>query len=253
MKFFAFSLALLAFSSTAFANRTTCELPADQGRGSLFGQWDQLPIKLVLDSEFYRADNAFIAMQLKKAVKTWNRWAATKGKVAFVIEKDGIGQEIPEVTDCSQASYTSKFPEAVGIWKIGQDGKRKNQRASCMPQPDGTLGKILPNGVQGQTDWLTLGGRIQASSILLNFDEFNSKGHSFVDMESVLLHQLGHVLGLLNSCNGSSRDNVDGTSAPACAVAPKEYTEAVMAPYLRLREIKRNLGKNDINRANCLY
>ncbi|MGZ3695516.1 MAG: hypothetical protein ACXWQO_15510, partial [Bdellovibrionota bacterium] len=244
MKLIALTLTFLALTSTAFADRTSCELPADQGRGSLFGQWDQLPIKLVLDAEFYRADNGIMAMQLKKAVKTWNRWAAAKGKVAFVIEKDGIGQEIPALTDCSQASYTAQTPEAVGVWKIASEGSRKNQRESCMRQADGTLGKILPNGVQGQTDWITLGGRIQASSIMLNFDDFNSKGRPFVDMESVLLHQLGHVLGLLNSCNGSSRDSVDGTSAPACSAAPKEYTEAVMAPYLRFREIKRNLTKN---------
>src|SRR5690606_20485508 len=108
-----------------------CRLPADQGVGSLLGAWDRLPIPLVFDREFYTEENGKVAAELKRAVATWNEWAALKGKVAFVIFQEGQGAEIPDVGGCSSAAYTAASPGVVGVWKIGRDGKRANQRESC--------------------------------------------------------------------------------------------------------------------------
>jgi hypothetical protein len=108
--------------------------------------------------------------------------------------------------------------------------------------------------VQGQTDWITLNGRISGASVLLNFEQFNATGKLRVDVESLLLHELGHVLGLLHSCNGSTSDSTDSTSAPNCSpgINP-QYLEAVMFPFLEINLIRRKLQQNDYNRINCLY
>jgi hypothetical protein len=235
----------------AAESHTTCALPSDQGTGSLHGNWMKLPVALVFDREFYTANRGRDADALKRAVDTWNRWAHLRGKIAFVIARDGVGAGIPALSDCSQSSYTAAVHNVVGVWKItGDAGAHANARASC----GGTGGKLLASTVQGQTDWDTIRGRIRAASVLLNFDDFNSPGKPAADLESVFLHQLGHVLGLLNSCNGGT----DATSAPMCftggvLTAPRLYTDAVMFPFVSASEVRRDLGQNDYDRVNCLY
>ncbi len=252
-------LLLLALPLSAqSADFTGCSLPNDQGKGSLFGSWESLPVHLTIDSEFYRADKGSDARAIEKAVRTWNDWAKAKGKVAFVIEKSGRGDNIPELTDCAQASYTEAHSNSVGIWKINGAGFRRNRRDSCGMNADGSPGKILPFGVQGQTDWKAEAGKIAGASVLLNFEDYNAPGKQRIDVESLMLHELGHVLGLLHSCNGSNGDAVDSTTAPACfdkgePSAPYPYLQAVMFPFLSVHQHKRALTENDFNRVNCLY
>lgn len=247
-----------ASASGRIVNFTNCQLPADQGRNSLQGSWASIPVPVVFDNDFYLTDNGEILPALRSATNTWNGWANLRGRSGFSITNDGTGteagREIPALSDCSQATYTSQVTDVVGIWKITASGTHQNIRSSCAVTSTGAPGRLLPIGVQGQTDWITLGGRITGSSILLNFEEFNAPGKVRVDVESLLLHELGHVLGLLHSCNGSTADSTDGTSAPACnAGLNSQYLDAVMFPFLEVNLIRRKLGQNDYNRINCLY
>lgn len=245
-------------------NFTNCQLRNDQGTGSFQGSWASLPIPLVLDRDFYMADEGEAVIPLRNAAETWNAWARLRGKQAFRITSDGsgmsAGRDIPEITSCVQAGYSSAVTDVVGIWKIGTHGFHKNQRDSCgRDATTGKLNRILyydeatGAGVQGQTDWIVQSGRITGASILLNFEGYNAPGRQRIDVESLLLHELGHVLGLLHSCNGSTGDAIDGTSSPACGAAPDAYTEAVMFPYLEVQQERRDLKQNDYDRINCIY
>lgn len=245
-------LLLLATPAMAAKNRTECQLPADQGVGSLHASWERLPITLVFDSEFYARDNGRAMKAFRKAVGTWNEWAARKGKVAFVIANDQEGLEIPQVTECAKAAYTKAG--YVGVWKIGSEGWRQNQRESCGTQANGLPGRLLSQEKQASTDWLIERGRIGGASILFNFEDFNVPGKYQIDLESLMLHELGSTLGLLHSCNGSTGDSIDPTSAPACsAELPADYLNAVMFPFLDINQKRRKLGQNDYDRINCLY
>lgn len=243
------------------ASMTGCSLPKDQGTGSLHGSWQHLPITLVFDHEFYEMDGGKTAAALKRAAQTWNGWAKLKGLVAFVIKDEGTGMFIPPVSDCSATSYTSELTSAVGVWKIDGTKFHENQRTSCGMDQHGNVGKLLSSSVPGETNWTIEGGRITGASILLNFDDYNAPGKPSLDVESAFLHELGHVLGLLHSCNGSNapgRDGVDSTTAPLCytngsLTAPPAYTSAVMFPFLLPDEQRRSLGQNDYDRVNCLY
>lgn len=241
-----------AVANGRVVNYTNCQLPKDQGRGSIMGAWERLPIPVVMDNDFYLTDGGEAMPSLRGAIQTWNRWANVRGLTAFTIHNDGsgvgAGMEIPELTDCSQASYSGAVTDMVGIWKISTYGNHANQRESC-----GSQLKILPDGVQGQTDWVTLNSKIVGASVLLNFEGFNAPGKRVIDVESLLLHELGHVLGLLHSCNGSTDGASDGTSAPACSTARAAYTDAVMFPFLEVAQQRRQLEQNDYDRINCLY
>lgn len=261
-----FSSCSVRVSNAANAGRVTnflnCALPKDQGKGSLHGQWASLPIPVVFDRDFYVADNGEVVPSLRSALATWNGWASLRGMQAFSLKNDGsglsAGRDIPELTDCAQASYSSSVADMVGVWKINGAGFHRNQRPSCGVNPDGTPGKILPFAVQGQTDWIIQGGRIVGASILLNFEDYNSPGKQRIDVESLLLHEMGHVLGLLHSCNGSGGGGIDSTTSPACftggsLTAPTQYTSAVMFPFLEVAQERRQLKQNDYSRINCLY
>ena len=236
---------LVTFQANA-SSQTECNLPSDQGRGSLLASWENLPITLVFDEEFYKGNKGEDANALKRAVKTWNDWAQLKGKTAFLIANENSGLPIPKITGCSQAEYTEASPTMVGIWKISDNGDHKNKRASC-----GSSEKILSE-VPGQTDMILQEGKIRAASILVNMEDFNSPGKPTKDLQSIVAHELGHVLGLLHSCNGSEGNNVDSTSAPLCAVAPEAYQNALMSPNSADKAI-REMTENDFNRVNCLY
>jgi hypothetical protein len=245
-------------------NFTNCQIRSDQGTGSFQGSWAGLPIPLVLDRDFYMTDEGEAVTPLRNAAETWNAWARLRGLQAFRITNDvsgaSGGRDIPEISSCVQAAYSSAVTDVVGIWKISTHGFHKNQRDSCgRDATTGKLNRILyyneesGAGVQGQTDWIVQSGRITGASILLNFEGYNAPGRQRIDVESLLLHELGHVLGLLHSCNGSSGDAIDGTSSPACGIAPDAYTEAVMFPYLEVAQERRELKQNDYDRINCIY
>ena len=228
---------------------TSCALPKDQGSGSLVGQWANLPITLVFDQDFYTTNNGATMPSLRAAVTTWNSWASLRGKTAFKISNDGsgatAGMAIPAFTDCSQPSYTAALGSTVGIWKIRSSGNGANARASC-----GTNQTLLASNVQGSTDWITSGGNITGASILLNFSDWNAPGKSSIDVQSLLLHELGHVIGLLHSCSSTISDR---TSSPNCAVAPVSYLIAVMYPALLIGQLRQSLTQNEYARVNCLY
>ena len=249
MKLALFTAAIVsAFSLSAFANSNACLLPVDQGIKSFHGNWNKLPVRLVLDQEFYRFENREELRAVQNAVLTWNAWARSKGMVAFTFRNAGQGRPAPSVDSCSQADYTAAVTDAVGIWLIGGSAEAPNERPSC-----GSYQKLLSDATHAQVDLKMASSRIRGGSVLFNFDGRFGFDRETIDMESVALHSLGHLLGLNNSCNASSGDRLDSTGAVACSVAPAAYRKSVMSPLLSFGEKRRRLSANDIGRVNCLY
>lgn len=237
-------------SGNRIDNLTTCTLPQDQGNGSFQGKWPSTPIKVFLDTNFYVVNEGEEAVEIKKAITTWNEWSRVKGFDIFELKQDGSGtgggRLFPVITDCNQASITNAFPGEVGIYRIQKGGDGKNAREEC----SNASGRLLGTGIQGRTDWRVEDGVISSASILINFEEFNVPGGIDIDLQSLLLHELGHVIGLLHSCNGGGGDR---TTSPDCAAAPEAYRNAVMFPFLLEDQERIYLQQNDYDRVNCLY
>jgi hypothetical protein len=84
--------------------------------------------------------------------------------------------------------------------------------------------------------------------VMLNFE----LGVKDEQIESVVLHELGHSLGLKHSCS----PGVDAAEYISCLkvqeVKNHPYQEAVMYPIIEVGTIKNKLTENDLERAACI-
>ncbi len=243
---------LAGSDSDIVTNFTKCRLHPAQGRHSILQPWRNLPVRVVLDRNFYATDEQEQAKHIKGAIQRWNDWGKLKGLNIFTIVNDdqeaASGSNIPVTETCDLRSIMINQAQNVdiGIWKIEAGGDARNTR-----DVGGTQCNLLERDIQGLAAWNLSSNRIDKAAIILNFDTWNRPGVATFDLESIALHELGHALGLLHSCKISPGDQ---TSAPDCASASiRLFRTAVMFPSLGESTLRRNLRQNDYNRINCLY
>ena len=89
----------------------------------------------------------------------------------------------------------------------------------------------------------------------LNYQNFFVTGKPVPDLQSIITHEMGHLLGLGHSCETDTE-----TGVPNCNESglPPAYQAALMFPTFTFDsngngQIKRDLQSNDEGRANCLY
>jgi hypothetical protein len=181
---------------------------------------------------------------MTRAATTWNTfYLASRGAAVFNYGSDGSPNSSsnnvadPNCSDTAPADGTVIYKR--GVWTRGQSIIALTR--SCRRTIAGESLPIFTNAI-----------------IEMNYQHFFTQASNrFPDLQSIFLHELGHLLGLAHSCGpiDGGRPNVQCPNSTAADTLNLRST--VMYPDWEFSgsvgEQRRALTENDMGRANCLY
>jgi hypothetical protein len=215
-----------------------CPVEQDQLGSFLPSLPIQRTVTVAVDSAFSTAEKSAI----NQAINTWNDWS-----------RGAVGREFFQET---QATIRSDFMPASGqnpcdFQVPGGDGDFAVVRVTD-PEVWSDLGLTSAN--PAATLRCRQGDELTRQVLLIRSDLVRSE-----QWVSVVLHELGHVIGLDHSCNSGAV--TDDFASCEGLDAEHPYRVAVMYPKLSVGssrtgrgvEVKEALKENDEMRAACLY
>ncbi len=215
------------------------ECVSNEDQKALFkGHWTAHPIPLaVVATDFSASELASV----EAAITTWNTFfESSKGFKLYLSGSTPLatvssgGTRVTSASACASAVIgPNGFSNKIMIYK--------NRTGWSFGSQVMALTSLCPVATANATY------RMFVSAVMeINFQNYFGAGQPVPDLQSIVTHELGHMLGLDHSCSGT-----------ACGAAPSEYKEAMMYPSLGFDgtsgRIKRTLTTNDQQRANCLY
>lgn len=215
------------------------ECVVNQDQSTLFmGHWKTHPVPLAVEASDFSASEL---TEIQSAINQWNTFfEASKGFKLYLSGSSTLamvssgGTRVTKATVCSQTIVSpSGFSNSIKIYK-NRSGWTYGSQVMALT----SICPITKSGDQFR--------QFVSAVMEINYQNYFIPGTPQPDLQSILVHELGHVLGLNHSCTNSS-----------CSEAPDEYREAVMYPSLGFDgvygRIKRDVATNDQERANCLY
>ena len=214
-----------------------CVLNDDQ-KTTLKGYWSVKPIPLAVQAvDFSPSEIGAI----EAAIATWNDFFQQSKGFQLYLAGDNLldvvstgGSRLTNRTICTQQAVNTRgFTRHIMIYKV----------SSNWPYGSSVIGltSTCPSRTANSTYPMYFSALME-----INYQHFFGTGLPVPDLQTIILHELGHMLGLDHSCSGSG-----------CSEAPDDYKEAVMYPSVGFDgtqgHTKRTLMLNDQHRANCLY
>lgn len=218
-----------------------CVLPDDQ-KNTLSGRWTSLPVPIAVKANNFNDEEM---SKLSVAAETWNRF--TKSSLGIESLNHGNGAE----TNQSQANKSPAICSQSIIRDHEFTGQVVIYKYTTWPYTNHNaiaLTTFCPKPMKPYPE-------IFSAIMELNYQDFFVEGKKLPDLQSIFLHELGHLLGLNHSCEVRKASGV-----PDCRSSdlPVTYYQASMFPIFNfdssgIGERRQALGENDQGRANCLY
>jgi hypothetical protein len=97
-----------------------------------------------------------------------------------------------------------------------------------------------------------------SAMIEVNFEDFFVEGKKQPDLRSIMLHELGHLLGADHSCDNNGKAGFVNCNTLGEDDLSVSIFEAVLYPVVPFfedgtGEQRRELNENDQGRSNCIY
>ena len=222
---------------------TTCTVPTDQS-GTISGHWNVTPIPIALHQGDFQASEV---SAITGAADTWNTfYTATQNLKTLDYGTDPSNPRVstaakPSALCASGIVQGSQFSGQVMVYKQG-----------TWPYPN------LPNAI-ALTSFCPLPATPIASFYMaimeVNYQNFFVQGKKLPDLQSIFLHEFGHLHGLNHSCESFQKTGTPNCNDPNLN---PDYLAASMFPVFGFDQLgngeqKRSLASNDQGRANCLY
>ncbi|MFZ9594849.1 MAG: hypothetical protein ACO3A2_02090 [Bdellovibrionia bacterium] len=240
------SCALYSPSSSQPVSKN-CEVPADQS-GTISGKWAIGPIPVAFQQGAFSADEI---RAITAAMDTWNQFSM-KAQGVTMFDYGGSATEPrlsaslnPKASNslCSSGLIQStSFKGAVVIYKLG------------------TWPSNYASSAMALTTYCTIPGTpynsFFSAVMELNYQSFFAAGTGrYPDLQTITLHEFGHLVGLNHSCEFDNKSGTPNCSSPSLN---PEYFIASMYPRFGFDgsgagEVKQILRTNDQTRTNCIY
>lgn len=229
-------------SKSKMSSVTSCVLSQDQSASLMF-RWKSNPIPIAFRSGHFSTAEVAAAVE---AAESWNIYF--RNAYGFNVFDYGnassprtstvdLSSNSAQLCGYSAINSSGGFASSIVIYKktTWPSNLPSNAVAVTSTCKSTQSGNVLPNAFMSMME--------------VNYQNFFVNGQAAPDLESIFLHELGHLLGLDHSCASTAKAGHIACSANTDV----SIYEAVMYPSASSTVTKQVLGSNDQGRASCLY